>query len=56
MHDQGNEQNLFDRLDFKLSDADSVNLNLGLSRSWFQTPNSITTSPERDGVERTGGE
>jgi len=40
MHDQGNEQNLFDRLDFKLSDADSINLNLGFSRSWFQTPNS----------------
>ncbi len=40
MHDQGNEENLFDRLDFKLSDADSINLNLGFSRSWFQTPNS----------------
>src|SRR6202042_1939450 len=39
MHDQGNEQNVFDRLDFKLSDADSINLNLGFSRSWFQTPN-----------------
>jgi hypothetical protein len=39
MHDQGNEQNLFDRLDFKLSNADSINLNLGFSRSWFQTPN-----------------
>jgi hypothetical protein len=39
-HDHGNEQNLFDRLDFKLSDTDSLNLNLGFSRSWFQTPNS----------------
>ncbi len=39
MHDQGNEQNLFDRLDFKLSGSDSINLNLGFSRSWFQTPN-----------------
>jgi len=39
-HDHGNEQNLFDRLDFKLSDADSLNLNLGFTRSWFQTPNS----------------
>ncbi|MGA2119733.1 MAG: TonB-dependent receptor [Bryobacteraceae bacterium] len=39
-HDHGNEQNVFDRLDFKLSDKDSVNLNLGFTRSWFQTPNS----------------
>jgi Carboxypeptidase regulatory-like domain/TonB-dependent Receptor Plug Domain len=40
MHDHGNEQNLFDRIDFKPSQADSVNLNLGFTRSWFQNPNS----------------
>jgi hypothetical protein len=39
-HDHGNEENVFDRLDFKLSDASTVNLNLGFTRSWFQTPNS----------------
>ncbi len=39
-HDHGNEQNAFDRVDFKISDTDSVTLNLGFSRSWFQTPNS----------------
>jgi hypothetical protein len=39
-HDHGNEENLFDRLDFKFSDRDSINLNLGFTRSWFQTPNS----------------
>jgi hypothetical protein len=39
-HDHGNEQNFFDRLDFKLSDKNSVNLNLDFTRSWFQTPNS----------------
>ncbi len=39
-HDHGNEENLFDRLDFKLSDKNNVNLNLGFTRSWFQTPNS----------------
>ncbi len=38
-HDHGNEVNFFDRLDFKLSSADSINLNLGFTRSWFQTPN-----------------
>jgi hypothetical protein len=40
MHDKGNEENLFDRVDYQLSKADSLRLNLGLSRSWFQTPNS----------------
>ncbi len=40
LHDQGNEQNAFDRIDLKPTDADSINLNLGFSRSWFQTPNS----------------
>ena len=39
-HDHGNEENVFDRVDFKLSDKDTINLNLGFTRSWFQTPNS----------------
>ncbi len=39
MHDKGNEENAFDRLDFKLTDQDSIQLNLGFTRSWFQTPN-----------------
>ncbi len=39
-HDHGNEENVFDRMDFKLSDIDSINLNLQFTRSWFQTPNS----------------
>ena len=39
-HDHGNEENFFDRVDFKLSDANTINLNLGFTRSWFQTPNS----------------
>ena len=38
-HSKGNELNIFDRIDRQLSAADSVHLNLGLSRSWFQTPN-----------------
>jgi hypothetical protein len=40
LHDHGNEQNLFDRLDFKPSQSDTLNINLGFTRSWFQTPNS----------------
>jgi len=39
-HDHGNEESVFDRLDLKFSDKDTVNLNLGFTRSWFQTPNS----------------
>jgi hypothetical protein len=41
IHDKGNEQNIFDRLDFQLSQADSLHLNLGLTRSWFQSPNTF---------------
>jgi hypothetical protein len=40
IHDHGNQQNLFDRVDFKPSIADTVNVNLAFTRSWFQTPNS----------------
>jgi hypothetical protein len=39
-HDKGNEFNVFDRIDRQLTAADSVHFNLGVSRSWFQTPNS----------------
>ncbi|MDX6459609.1 MAG: hypothetical protein QOE55_3306 [Acidobacteriaceae bacterium] len=38
-HDKGNEENLFDRVDYQFTQADSVHLNLNYSRSWFQTPN-----------------
>jgi hypothetical protein len=41
MHAKGNEENIFDRADFKLSSADTLQLNLGFTRSWFQTPNSF---------------
>jgi len=41
LHDKGNEQNVFDRVDYQLSNSDSIHLNFGYSRSWFQTPNSL---------------
>ncbi len=41
MHDKGNEENIFDRVDYKFSAADSVLLNFGYTRSWFQNPNSF---------------
>jgi hypothetical protein len=40
-HDKGNEQNLFDRVDYNFTDFDSIHLDLNYSRSWFQTPNSF---------------
>jgi hypothetical protein len=44
MHDKGNEENLFDRVDFNLSDVSTVHINGQYTRSWFQTPNSYDTS------------
>ncbi|HKE34825.1 MAG TPA: TonB-dependent receptor [Candidatus Acidoferrum sp.] len=41
IHDKGNEENLFDRLDFNVTGADSVHTNLQYTRSWFQTPNTL---------------
>jgi hypothetical protein len=41
IHAKGNEENLFDRVDYQLSTADSIHLNLGFTRSWFQNPNSF---------------
>ena len=41
IHDKGNEENLFDRVDYQVSKADSIHINLGFTRSWFQNPNSF---------------
>ena len=41
LHDKGNEENLFDRVDYQVTTNDSIHLNFGYSRSWFQTPNSL---------------
>jgi len=39
-HDKGNEANVFNRADYRINSNDTVQLNLGYTRSWFQTPNS----------------
>jgi len=41
IHDKGNEENVFDRLDFQVSGKDSIHTNFQYTRSWFQTPNTI---------------
>jgi hypothetical protein len=40
IHDIGNNESLFDRIDYLLSARDSLHLNLFLARNWFQVPNS----------------
>ena len=39
MHDHGNNQTVFNRLDYQPDENDSIHLNLFFSRAWFQTPN-----------------
>jgi hypothetical protein len=38
-HDKGNNQTIFDRLDFQPDGEDAFHLNLFLARNWFQIPN-----------------
>ena len=40
-HDKGNEQNVFDRVDYVLTPVDSIHFDVNYSRSWFQTPNAF---------------
>ncbi len=40
-HDKGNEENVFDRVDYSFTEADSVHTDFNYSRSWFQTPNAF---------------
>jgi Carboxypeptidase regulatory-like domain len=39
LHDRGNNETYFDRLDYQPTELDSIHLNLFFSRAWFQTPN-----------------
>src|SRR6266566_5197137 len=41
IHDKGNEENLFDRVDYNVTSADTIHTNFQYTRSWFQTPNTI---------------
>lgn len=40
MHDKGNEEHLFDRIDYQFSTKNTGHVNLEFARSWFQNPNS----------------
>ncbi len=39
MHDKGNEENFFDRVDWQATQKDAFHVNVQYTRSWFQTPN-----------------
>ena len=39
LHDKGNQENFFDRVDFQVSGKDTIHANFGYTRSWFQNPN-----------------
>lgn len=39
IHDKGNQENVFDRIDLQFDSRDSLRLDLNDSRSWFQSPN-----------------
>lgn len=39
LHDHGNNESLFDRIDFAPNPIDNYHLNLNASRSWYQVPN-----------------
>src|SRR5208283_2385603 len=51
MHDVGNDETIFDRIDFQPSSHDALHLNLFTSRNWFQIPNSYD-EPNQDQRQR----
>ena len=38
MHDKGNVENFFDRVDYQIATGNTIHLDLAWTRSWFQTP------------------
>jgi hypothetical protein len=54
-HDKGNEQNVFDRMDYTITPADSIHLDMNYSRSWFQTPNAYDNLNVENVVGGSGG-
>jgi len=47
MHDVGNDETIFDRIDFQPTGHDAFHLNLFTARNWFQIPNSYD-EPNQD--------
>jgi Carboxypeptidase regulatory-like domain/TonB-dependent Receptor Plug Domain len=53
-HDKGNEENIFDRVDYTFTPADSIHWDINYSRSWFQTPNAIQNLNVQNVLAGTG--
>ena len=49
LHEHGNQENIFDRVDYQFSKADSLHFNVAFTRSWFQNPNSYDQQYHRCG-------
>jgi Carboxypeptidase regulatory-like domain len=47
LHARGNAENVFDRFDWRPSDATSLHLNASAARSWFQVPNTYDQQAAR---------
>jgi hypothetical protein len=41
IHDRGNQENIFDRVDYQITGRDTIHGNFQYTRSWFQTPNTF---------------
>jgi Carboxypeptidase regulatory-like domain len=39
LHDKGNQENVFDRVDYQVAGPDTIHANFFFTRSWFQNPN-----------------
>jgi hypothetical protein len=46
IHDIGNNQTIFDRVDYQPNGKDTFHLNLFLARNWFQIPNDYDQLPQ----------
>lgn len=55
-HAKGNEENVFDRVDFQLSPKHALHTNLQYTRSWFQSPNSFDQLNVLDGNGNSVGQ
>jgi len=49
IHDKGNQENIFDRVDYQLSQKDTIHGNFQYTRSWFQTPNTFDNLAQFNG-------
>jgi hypothetical protein len=49
IHDKGNQENIFDRIDYQISPKDTVHGNFQYTRSWFQTPNTFDNLAQFNG-------